>query len=78
MNNPQEIIVYRNPLERELYHSGVLFPIMCAMVVFFITFLLQYHIGLAWNRKTYYQAGPEKIFLCISGALSCLTLYLML
>jgi len=33
MNRPQEIIMYRNPMEYDLYNSGVLFPIMVSAAV---------------------------------------------
>lgn len=33
MSQPQEIIVYRNPVEYQLYNSNVLFPIMVSAVV---------------------------------------------
>ena len=33
MSSPTEVIIYRNPLEYQLYNSGILFPIMCAAVV---------------------------------------------
>lgn len=31
MSSPTEVIIYRNPLEYQLYNSGILFPIMCAV-----------------------------------------------
>ncbi len=33
MSQPQEIIVYRNPVEYQLYNSELVFPLMVAAVV---------------------------------------------
>ena len=40
MNNTQSIIVYRSPIERQLYESGLLFPIMTGCLVFFLVALV--------------------------------------
>lgn len=40
MNQPQEIIVYRNPLEYRLYNSELLFPIMVSAVVAIVVVML--------------------------------------
>lgn len=39
MNNTQEIIIYRNPLEQQMYHAmqtGTFFVILCGIVTFFV------------------------------------------
>ena len=40
MSQPHEIIVYRNPLEYQLYNSELLFPIMVSAVVAIVAVML--------------------------------------
>jgi hypothetical protein len=43
MNNMQQIIVYRNPLEAALWngqYGAYVFPVICGVVVFLVAFLL--------------------------------------
>lgn len=50
MSQPQEIIVYRNPMEYSLYNSDLLFPIMvsavvCIAVVYLVAVVQSYFLG---------------------------------
>ena len=40
MSQPQEIIIYRNPLEYKLWNSELLFPIMVSAVVAIVVVML--------------------------------------
>ena len=42
MNTTHSIIMYRNPLEQQFWESGMAFPLMVAMFVFFVVFLGTY------------------------------------
>jgi hypothetical protein len=35
----QSIIVYRNPLEQQIWEGGIIFPVIAGVVVFFIVFM---------------------------------------
>lgn len=39
MSQPQSIIVYRNPVEAQFWESGMAFPLMAGLGVFFLLFL---------------------------------------
>lgn len=40
MSRPTEIIIYRNPLEQQFWESGMLFPLMCAVVAAIVTMMV--------------------------------------
>lgn len=81
MSEPHEVIVYSNPLEYHLWHTGVeggyVFPIMCAAAVFMIAFM-----GLAklWERRSrsYLSKQPIGWWFVVSSAAAALTVWGML
>lgn len=64
MSQPQEIIVYRNPVEYQLYNSDVLFPIMVAAVVAVVVTVLvskvQSYFTGNFVRPVYRSYNAEK------------------
>lgn len=42
MNTTQSIIVYRNPMEQQMWESGAMFPVMSGCAVGFAVFLAVY------------------------------------
>lgn len=72
------IIVYRNPLEQQLWegamNNGQVFPIICAMVVMFISFLCVMPLLNMMNVSRKYSS---QIALGISLVCAALTVYVM-
>lgn len=64
MSQPQEIIVYRNPVEYQLYNSDVLFPIMVSAVVCIVVVMLtakvQSYFTGNFVRSVYRSYNAEK------------------
>ena len=64
MSQPQEIIVYRNPVEYQLYNSNVLFPIMVSAVVAVVVVVLvakvQSYFTGNFVRSVYRSYNAEK------------------
>lgn len=71
------IIVYRNPLEQQMWEgssSGQMFPIMCGMAVMFMSFLL---IMPLLNMMNVNRKYSSQIALGISFGFAALTVYVM-
>lgn len=71
------IIVYRNPLEQQLWEgtsSGQMFPIMCGMAVMFISFLC---IMPALNMMNVNRKYTSHIALGLSFMFAAFTVYKM-
>lgn len=71
------IIVYRNPLEQQMWEgssSGQMFPILCAMAVMFISFLL---IMPLLNMMNVNRKYSSQIALGFSFGFAALTVYVM-
>lgn len=72
------IIVYRNPLEQQLWEGAMnnsqMFPIMCAMAVMFISFLCVMPLLNMMNVSRKYSS---QIALGISLVCAALTVYVM-
>jgi hypothetical protein len=64
VSQPQEIIVYRNPLEYQLYNSDLLFPIMVSGVVYIVVVMLtakvQSYFTGNFVRSVYRSYNAEK------------------
>ena len=50
----QSIIVYRNPAEAALWESGMVFPLICGMV---IGCILAYGAATFWDKQFSYVAS---------------------
>lgn len=78
MTDPTSIIVYRNPLEYQLWNSGLVFPIIVGMVLTGFAVVLVDKLArkcLSW--KTYNKNSG--IIASLSGVLAMgLTLWVML
>jgi hypothetical protein len=59
MSRPTEVIIYRNPLEYQLYNSGILFPLICAAVV---TIVLAVVLTKLAEQFGYYRWGVGSKF----------------
>lgn len=79
MSSPTEVIIYRNPLEYQLYNSGILFPIMCAAVVTIVVTVVLTKI-LESTRFWNFGAGRRWGYAPLALAFLCgaLTLWKML
>lgn len=62
MANTQSIIVYRNPLEAQIWESGIMFPIIVAMV---LTVVVSVSVAYIFKKSKY--AANASI---ISGAIT--------
>lgn len=78
--NTHSIIIYRNPLEQQMWESlmsGNMFPVMVGALVFFISFLLLHKFVVvrffSWSKRD----TPTNISLGVSAFLGILTIWVM-
>ena len=73
MNQYQSIIVYRNPAEAHLWESGLMFPIMVAMVISCIAAIV---VGRVVS-KTSFKAKSAEITFTVLFVTFCAVIYKM-
>lgn len=82
MNVPESIIIYRNPAEKMLWESGMLWPIIVACALLFVSILLSAKVMNAlrprFSRWKYYRTLEGNLPLYIGGAVFIGTLWYML
>jgi hypothetical protein len=81
MTNTPAIIVYRNPAEAafwEMVSGGELFPVICGVVVFFITFIAVNYLltkGRSWNQPAW-KTNAALALGVVAGVLSVRAMWL--
>ena len=75
MSDPTRIIVYRNPAEAAIWESGLVFPLIVAAGITFLTLILtiKLHSYLYFTRRWCWLSRDASIMLLISGTISFLT-----
>lgn len=75
INQTQSIIVYRNPLEQAFWEgtlSGQLFPVIAAVIVFFVVMMVAHNLLDRYHRPRPWNSSANGYIAMTFGAISAL------
>jgi len=79
MSHPNSIIVYRNPMEQAFWESGIIFPMICAVIVAIVLALGLFKLYelLPWDVRRTHGVWISNLIICLTIASAIGTIWFM-